>query len=173
MSPLKPGGRAHSHKISKRFATGGRKSTREVDGQRGITARISTVATAFRQFAEYPKVGIFIARHQSMIGNKNIDVVNSQMPRFSIILAIHNQEKTLADALSALLAMKIPRESFEIIAVDNNSQDGSMAILRRTPGIRILSEPKPTPLDAKTKQMVREAYMPFVAEGLFSSSDLE
>ena len=108
-----------------------------------------------------------------MIGNKNIDVVNSQMPRFSIILAIHNQEKTLADALSALLAMKIPRESFEIIAVDNNSQDGSMAILRRTPGIRILSEPKPTPLDAKTKQMVREAYMPFVAEGLFSSSDLE
>lgn len=65
------------------------------------------------------------------------------MIRFSIVLAIHNQEKTLADALSALLAMKIPRESFEIIAVDNNSEDGSMAILRRTPMIRILSEPKP------------------------------
>lgn len=65
------------------------------------------------------------------------------MIRFSIILAIHNQEKTLADALGALLAMKTPRESFEVIAVDNNSEDGSMAILRRTPGIRILSEPKP------------------------------
>lgn len=62
------------------------------------------------------------------------------MSRFSIILAIRNQEQTLAASLEALLSMNSPRESFEIIAVDNNSDDGSMAILKRYPDLKILSE---------------------------------
>lgn len=65
------------------------------------------------------------------------------MSRFSIILAIRNQEQTLAASLEALLSMNSPRESFEIIAVDNNSGDGSMAILKRYPDLKILSESNP------------------------------
>ncbi len=38
--------------------------------------------------------------------------------------------------------MNCPRGSFEIIAVDNNSNDGSLAILKRFSGLKILSESK-------------------------------
>jgi len=73
------------------------------------------------------------------------------MPRFSIILAIHNQEQTLAASLEALFSMNCPRGSFEIIAVDNNSNDGSLAILERFPDLKILSESEPGAYAARNK----------------------
>lgn len=49
--------------------------------------------------------------------------------------------------------MNSPRESFEIIAVDNNSDDGSMAILKRYPVVKILSESKPGAYAARNTGM--------------------
>ena len=49
--------------------------------------------------------------------------------RLSVIVPVYNLEKYLAETLDSLLAIR-PGGPFEIIAVDDGSQDGSLRILR-------------------------------------------
>jgi hypothetical protein len=51
-------------------------------------------------------------------------------PRLSVVVACRNEEAAIRTALSSLLAQDYPRELFEVIAVDDRSEDATGAILR-------------------------------------------
>jgi len=65
-----------------------------------------------------------------------------EIPRVSVIVPVHNSAPYLERCIAALRALDYPRESYEILLVDNNSTDGSRAIMDAAAGIRVLSEPK-------------------------------
>jgi glycosyltransferase involved in cell wall biosynthesis len=50
-------------------------------------------------------------------------------PRLSVVLACRNEEAAIRKALSSLLAQDYPPEVFEVIAVDDRSEDATGAIL--------------------------------------------
>ncbi len=63
-------------------------------------------------------------------------------PAVTVIVAVFNGERTIGPCLDALLALDYPADRREIIVVDNDSTDGTRAILARYgSAIRIDSEP--------------------------------
>lgn len=50
---------------------------------------------------------------------------------FSIVSAVYNVGRYLDDYISSVEAQRVPRDSFEVIAVDDGSTDDSLEILRR------------------------------------------
>ncbi|MFB5944699.1 glycosyltransferase family 2 protein [Albibacterium profundi] len=62
--------------------------------------------------------------------NLKLDAVQSSSPEVSIIIAAWNEEENIMNCISSLANLKtvIP---FEIIVVNNNSKDGTQAILER------------------------------------------
>jgi glycosyltransferase involved in cell wall biosynthesis len=60
----------------------------------------------------------------------------------SVIVPFYNAERHIERCVKALLAQDYPLERYEIIMVDNNSVDGSAAIVHRHPRVQLLSEPK-------------------------------
>jgi glycosyltransferase involved in cell wall biosynthesis len=48
----------------------------------------------------------------------------------SIVVPFHNEEKHIERRIQALLALDYPRDRYEIIMVDNNSNDRSAEIVR-------------------------------------------
>jgi glycosyltransferase involved in cell wall biosynthesis len=49
----------------------------------------------------------------------------------SVIVSTHDSERTLREALAAIREIELPRESYEIIVVDDASSDASVAIAAR------------------------------------------
>ena len=68
----------------------------------------------------------------------------SERPTVSVILPVYNAENTLPDALDALLGQK--GVSFEVLAVDDASTDGSRAVLSaaaaRDDRLKVLDTPE-------------------------------
>lgn len=62
------------------------------------------------------------------------------MSRISVIIPVLNASSTLGDCIDALLRQDLPAGEFEVIVVDNNSTDDSIAIARQH-GVKVLSEP--------------------------------
>lgn len=62
--------------------------------------------------------------------------------RFSIIVPVYNSAPFLAECIAALKLLEYDRDSYEIVLVDNNSTDGSAAILAAATGVTVLSETK-------------------------------
>jgi glycosyltransferase involved in cell wall biosynthesis len=60
----------------------------------------------------------------------------------SVVVPFYNSEPYIDECAQALLAQKYPSASYEIIMVDNNSTDGSAAIIRTHPRIKLLAERK-------------------------------
>jgi glycosyltransferase involved in cell wall biosynthesis len=74
------------------------------------------------------------------------------LPSVSVIVPVYNAERTLEDCMDSVLELDYPRESKELIFVDNSSTDGTAEILRRSPGeSRILFERKRGPAAARNK----------------------
>ena len=63
------------------------------------------------------------------------------MVQLSVVVPFHNAAGTLARCLDGLRAQTLHRDLYEVIAVDNNSTDGSADIVRRYPEVRLLEEP--------------------------------
>lgn len=60
----------------------------------------------------------------------------------TIVIAVYNGATTIAACVSSLLAVHYPRESLEIVVVDNGSTDGTLGRLRAFgDDIRVLHEP--------------------------------
>jgi glycosyltransferase involved in cell wall biosynthesis len=64
------------------------------------------------------------------------------MPRISVIVPVFNRKCTLERCFENLLGQDYPAGEFEIIAVNNNSTDGSEAVVRRYPLITSFQERK-------------------------------
>jgi glycosyltransferase involved in cell wall biosynthesis/GT2 family glycosyltransferase len=60
-------------------------------------------------------------------------------PKVTVIVPVHNAEQTLVPLLEALLHQTYPKEYYEIILVDNNSEDKSREIIKRYP-VTLLEE---------------------------------
>jgi glycosyltransferase involved in cell wall biosynthesis len=58
----------------------------------------------------------------------------------SVIVPVYNTAPYLERVVAALLAQDFPREQYELIFVDNGSNDGSPDILARHPEIKLLRE---------------------------------
>jgi glycosyltransferase involved in cell wall biosynthesis len=60
----------------------------------------------------------------------------------SVIVPFFNAARSLEPCLAGLLQQDEPEGGYEVLAVDNNSTDGSAALARGYPAVRLLSEPR-------------------------------
>jgi glycosyltransferase involved in cell wall biosynthesis len=72
---------------------------------------------------------------------------------FSVIVPFLDEEAYIGRCLAALENQDIPREDYEIIAVDNGSRDGSAAIVRDFPDITLVHHPVPNVYAARNQAL--------------------
>lgn len=60
--------------------------------------------------------------------------------KISIVVPFHNEEKTIERCIQSLLALDYPEHDYEILMVDNNSTDSSVAIVEKYSQVRLLRE---------------------------------
>lgn len=86
--------------------------------------------------------------------------------RISAIVCVYNRQDTLPQCLDALAVQTIPIEQFEVIIVDNNSSDQSLAIAKsyaaKYKHFRVVREQKQGLASARNRGM-REANSPIAA----------
>jgi glycosyltransferase involved in cell wall biosynthesis len=85
------------------------------------------------------------------------------MPRVTVGLPFFNEQRYLGDAIRSVLAQTFA--DFELLLVDDGSQDDSLAVARSFSDsrIRVLADGQRRHLPARLNQIVREARAPFVA----------
>ncbi|MCK5832059.1 glycosyltransferase [bacterium] len=64
----------------------------------------------------------------------------NNLPFVSVIIPVYNFEKYIAKCIDPLLNQEYPKESFEIIVVDNGSTDATPEIVQRYEKVRLLYE---------------------------------
>lgn len=62
-------------------------------------------------------------------------------PYISFIIPSYNTQKTIEKCISSLVNQNYPKDSYEIIAVDNNSSDKTAAIIKSFPQVKYSNEP--------------------------------
>lgn len=67
---------------------------------------------------------------------------DAALTAISVIVPVFNAAPWLGDCLDALQQQDAPAGGFEVIVVDNGSTDGSRAVARGRPAVRLLSEPR-------------------------------
>ncbi|MCG8470097.1 MAG: glycosyltransferase [Gemmatimonadetes bacterium] len=68
---------------------------------------------------------------------------------FSVVIPVLNEAEHLQECLKALSLQDIGRERFEIVVVDNGSDDGTLEILEDRTDVTVLREPKRDPYIAR------------------------
>jgi len=68
--------------------------------------------------------------------------------RVSVVIPVYNEEDDLAACLEALALQSVA--PYEVIVVDNNSTDNTVAVALRFPFVRVLHEPKQGVVHART-----------------------
>lgn len=82
------------------------------------------------------------------------------MTRVSVVVPVYNGERYLGEAIESVLAQTHPAD--EIVAVDDGSTDGSIGILKRYAGVRIVREPHAGAAQARNRG-VEEASFELIA----------
>lgn len=73
----------------------------------------------------------------------DLDASHGDAAAISVIVPVYNAVESLAECIAALVGQDDGGARVELIFVDNGSTDGSLELLRATPGIRLLQEPRP------------------------------
>lgn len=73
----------------------------------------------------------------------------------SVIVPVFNAEKYLPDCIHALHSQNYPADRYQIIMIDNNSQDGSRELIRRHPDIYLESEKQQGAYAARNRGIAR------------------
>ena len=87
-------------------------------------------------------------------------------PSVSVCIATHNRRELLTRTLHALEQQTLPRNSFEVVVVDDGSPDGTSEMLRDWPGplnLRAYRYPVPSGPAAKRNVAWRHARGPVIA----------
>ncbi len=92
-----------------------------------------------------------------------------EAPFFSVIVPCFNNERYLPQCLESLFAQTCPRDRYEVILVDNNSQDRSLEIARGFPDLIVIEETKQSSYAARNRG-VRESRGQVL---VFTDSDCE
>lgn len=61
-------------------------------------------------------------------------------PHVSVIIPVYNNAQGISRVLDALQQQTYPRERYEIIVIDNGSDDNSVDVIKRYPDVRLLFE---------------------------------
>jgi len=61
-------------------------------------------------------------------------------PFLSVIIPVYNNEQGISRVLDALQQQTYPREQYEIIVIDNGSDDNSVDVIKRYPDVSLLFE---------------------------------
>ena len=69
----------------------------------------------------------------------------------TVIVPFADAARYIERCVTALLAQTYPADRYEIVMVDNNSTDGSSAIVRRHPRVRLLAERRPGAYAARNR----------------------
>ncbi len=72
------------------------------------------------------------------------------MPNASVVIATHNRARELADCLASLARQSRP-DQFEVVVVDNGSQDATPAVIAQAAGDRVRGIWVPDPNRAKAR----------------------
>jgi glycosyltransferase involved in cell wall biosynthesis len=84
-------------------------------------------------------------------------------PRISVVVPVYNSEAHAEQCVRALLDQDYPADRYDVLLVDNESTDGSVAVIERyAPRVRLLSESKPGAYACRNRG-VRESAAPVVA----------
>jgi GT2 family glycosyltransferase len=76
--------------------------------------------------------------------------MSAGLPAVTVVLAVRDRKKTIAECLESLLALDYPRDLLEILVVDNGSRDGTRAIVEKFgDAVSIIDEPRPGPAAAR------------------------
>ncbi len=86
----------------------------------------------------------------------------------SIIIPAHNVKKTIEPCLNSLLNQSIPRDNYEIIVIDDGSQDNSAEIIKNYP-VKLISQTNQGPAAARNIG-AKEAKAPVL---IFTDGDCE
>lgn len=73
----------------------------------------------------------------------------------SVIVPVYNGASKIERCIQALLSQSYPKDRYEIIIVDNNSSDGTAAIVKELPVIYLLEDQKQTSYAARNKGITR------------------
>jgi glycosyltransferase involved in cell wall biosynthesis len=73
------------------------------------------------------------------------------MINISVVIPVYNTAQYIEKCIKSLLMQNYPKHEYEVIMVDNGSTDGSVDIIKRHPGIRLLVEPKKGSYAARNK----------------------
>jgi len=77
--------------------------------------------------------------------------VSAPPPRISAIVPAYNAEDTIDQCLDALARQTVPRETYEVIVVDDGSSDGTWARVEAHPGVRLLTQVNVGPAAARNR----------------------
>ncbi len=83
-------------------------------------------------------LAVYAARHylftvNRLLGDQRLypqDIVDEDLPRMSVLVPMHNEERVARQAITSILACDYPHDRLEIIPIDDHSSDGTAAILR-------------------------------------------
>ena len=90
-------------------------------------------------------------------------------PYFSVIIPFYNKEKSLEACIESLLLQDFPKDNYELITVNNNSTDNSLAIIKKYPQIQVIHEALQNPYAARNTGILHAAGSVMV----FTDADVE
>ncbi|PKM91652.1 hypothetical protein CVU82_00365 [Candidatus Falkowbacteria bacterium HGW-Falkowbacteria-1] len=64
---------------------------------------------------------------------------SEEFPFVSVVVPVFNDEKRIGKCIESLISQSYPKDKYEIIIVDNNSNDGTVEIVKKYP-VKILHE---------------------------------
>ncbi len=72
---------------------------------------------------------LFLLKIYNGLGKIHLPVRNEEEDHFiSIIIPFRNEAKNISKSIASIEQLNYPRDKFEVIYVDDNSEDGSLSI---------------------------------------------
>jgi glycosyltransferase involved in cell wall biosynthesis len=94
-------------------------------------------------------------------------------PVVSVIIPVYNDAARLESCLEQLERQTYPREAFEVVVVDNESDDGVEAVVEGHPGVRLAKESRPGSYAARNRgiQLSRGTILAFTDSDCLPAQD--
>ncbi len=92
------------------------------------------------------QVAVTLLFHFGRRGAEARPVPDAELPRVTVIVPAHNEERVIRGCLDCLTRMDYPADRYEIIVIDDRSRDGTGAIAddfaARHPCVRVIHRPQ-------------------------------
>lgn len=92
------------------------------------------------------QVAVTLLFHFGRRGAESRPVPDAELPRVTVIVPAHNEERVIRGCLDCLTRMDYPADRYEIIVIDDRSRDGTGAIAddfaARHPCLRVIHRPQ-------------------------------